>query len=83
MKEIAWSGQNKIFKVSGSSSRGRPRNTWNEVTGKNESHQGLSQRHKCLKVILKKPSNTYNHRKLELKRMLMMMKDFEKMISGK
>ena len=34
MKEIAWSGQNKIFKVSGSFSRGRPRNTWNKVTSK-------------------------------------------------
>ena len=42
MKEIAWSGQNIIFKVSSSFSRERPRNTWNEVTSKKESHQGFN-----------------------------------------
>ena len=42
MKEIAWSGQNKIFKVSDSFSRGQPRNAWNEVTIKKEKHQGFS-----------------------------------------
>ena len=42
MKEIAWSCQNKFFKVSGSFSRGRPRTTWNEVKSEKESPQGFS-----------------------------------------
>ena len=42
MKEFAWPDQNKIFKVSDSFSKGRPRNTWNEVASKKESHQGFS-----------------------------------------
>ena len=42
MKEIPSSGKNIIFKVSGSFPRGSPRNTWNEVTSKKQSHQGSS-----------------------------------------